>query len=138
MKEGKREEEERRGKGGMCGKATKGITREEAGASHKGKSTGRREEAEESRRGRSGVHGQATRSTARIEEELSRRAKEESRRALWKRHPRRGAIIRVRVDDRRNSSIVLDLQVKREGVSYRRQPGARSDPLLEVERIKLV
>jgi len=42
------------------------------------------------------------------------------------------------VDDKRGSSIVLDLQVWREGVSYRRQPGARSDPLLEVERIKLV
>jgi len=57
---------------------------------------------------------------------------------LWKRRPKRGAIIRVRVDDRRDSSVVLDLQVRRKGVSCRRQPGARSDPLLEVERIKLV
>jgi len=46
--------------------------------------------------------------------------------------------IRVGVDDRRDSSVVLDLQVRREGVSCRRQPGTRSDPLLEVERIKLV
>jgi len=122
----------------MCGKATKDIAREEAGMSHKGKSTGRREEAEESRGERSGVHGQATRSTARMEKELSRRAKEGSRGALWKRHPRRGTIIRVKVDDRRNSGIVLDLQVWREGISCRRQPGARSDPLLEVERTKLV
>jgi len=30
------------------------------------------------------------------------------------------------------------LQVQRKGVSCRRQPGARSDPLLEMERIKLV
>ena len=38
----------------------------------------------------------------------------------------------------RNSSIVLNLQVQRERVSCRRQLGARSDPLLKVERIKLV
>ena len=57
---------------------------------------------------------------------------------MWKRSPKRGTIIRVRVDDRRDSSIVLDLQVRKKGVSCRRQPGARSDPLLEVERIKLV
>jgi len=47
-------------------------------------------------------------------------------------------IIRVGVDNRRDSSVVLDLQVRREEVSCRRQLGARSDPLLEVERIKLV
>jgi len=73
-----------------------------------------------------------------MEEELDGRAKEKGRGALWKRCPRRGATIRDKVDDRRNSSVILDLQVWREGVSYRRQPGARSDPLLEVERIKLV
>ena len=47
-------------------------------------------------------------------------------------------IIRVGVDDRRDSSVILDLQVWRKGVSCRRQLGARSDSLLEVERIKLV
>jgi len=73
-----------------------------------------------------------------MKKELDRRAKKEGRGALWKRRPKRGAIIRVRVDDRRDSSVVLDLQVQRKGVSCRRQPGARSDPLLEVERIKLV
>ena len=57
---------------------------------------------------------------------------------MWKRHPKRGMTIRVGVDDRRDSSVVLDLQVRREGVSCRRQPGARSNPLLEMERIKLV
>jgi len=78
------------------------------------------------------------RSAARKEKELDGRAKKESRRALWKRCPERGTIIRVRVDDRRDSSVVLDLQVWRKEISYRRQLGARSDPLLEVERIKLV
>ena len=73
-----------------------------------------------------------------MKKELDRRAKKEGRGALWKRRPKRGAIIRVRVDDRRDSSVVLDLQVQRKGVSCRRQLGARSDPLLEVERIKLV
>ena len=57
---------------------------------------------------------------------------------MWKRSPKRGTTIRVRVDDRRDSSVVLDLQVRRKGVSCRRQPGARSNSLLEVERIKLV
>jgi len=42
------------------------------------------------------------------------------------------------VDDRRDNSVILDLQVWKEGVLCRRQPGVRSDPLLEVERIKLV
>jgi len=46
-----------------------------------------------------------------MEEELDRRAKKEGRGALWKRRPKRGAIIRVRVNDRRDSSVVLDLQV---------------------------
>jgi len=73
-----------------------------------------------------------------MKEKLDRRAKKEGRGALQKRCPKRGVIIRVRVDDRRDSSVVLNLQVQRKGVSCRRQPGARSDPLLEVERIKLV
>jgi len=73
-----------------------------------------------------------------MEKELDRRAKKEGRGALWKRCPKRGAIIRVRVDNRRDSSVILDLQVRRKGVSCRRQLGARSDSLLEVERIKLV
>jgi len=73
-----------------------------------------------------------------MKEELDGRAKKESGGALWKRRPKRGVTIRVGVDDRRDSSVVLDLQVQREEVSCRRQLGARSDPLLEVERIKLV
>ena len=73
-----------------------------------------------------------------MEEELDGRAKEEGRGALWKRCPGRGTTIKNRVDDQRDSSIILDLQVRREGVSCRRQLGTRSDPLLEVERIKLV
>jgi len=73
-----------------------------------------------------------------MKKKLDRRAKEEGRGALWKRCPRRGATIRNRVDDRRDSSIVLDLQVQRKGISCRKQLGEKSDPLLEVERIKLV
>jgi len=73
-----------------------------------------------------------------MEEELDRRAKKEGRGALRKRCSKRGAIIRVRVNNKRDSSVVLDLQVRRKGVSCRKQLGARSDPLLEVERIKLV
>jgi len=73
-----------------------------------------------------------------MKEELDRRTKKKGRRALWKRRPKRGTIIRVRVDDKGDSSVVLGLQVQRKRVSCRRQPGARSDPLLEVERIKLV
>ena len=57
---------------------------------------------------------------------------------MWKKCPKRGVIIRVGVDDRRDSSVIVDLQVWRKGVSCRRQLGARSDSLLEVERIKLV
>jgi len=42
------------------------------------------------------------------------------------------------MDDGRSSSVILDLQVRRKGVSCRRQPGAKGDPLLEVEKVKLV
>ena len=55
------------------------------------------------------MHGQAIRSTARVKEKLSRRAKKESRGALWKRHPRRGAIIRSRIVYERGSSFIPSL-----------------------------
>jgi len=110
---------------------------EKGGAPQGGKSALRRKETEENR-GRKGGAPYKGRSAARMEEKLDRRAKKEGKGALWKRRPKRGAIIRVRVDDRRDSSVVLDLQVQRKGVSCRRQPGARSNPLLEVEKIKLV
>jgi len=110
---------------------------EKGGAPQGGKGTLRRKETEEDG-GRKDSVSYKGRSAARMEEELNRKAEKEGRGALWKRHPKRGAIIGVGVDDRRSGSIVLDLQVWREEVSCRRQPGARSDPLLEVERIKLV
>jgi len=110
MEEGKRGEEESRGKGGTCGFATKGAVREEVSMSYKGKSAGRKEEAEESRgRREDGTCGQATKRAARVEEKLSKRAKKESRRALWKRHPRKGAIIRTRVVYGGSSSSVPNL-----------------------------
>ena len=125
-------------KGGTCGKATKGAPIEGAGMLCKDKSAERRKEVEESRGRRGSAHGQAIRSVARIEEELSRGAKEESRGTLWKRHSGRSAIIRVRVNNGRDSSIILDLQVWRKGVSHKRQLRARGDPLMEVERVELV
>jgi len=78
------------------------------------------------------------RSVARVEEKLSKRVKKESGGVLWKRCPRRGAIMGSRMVYKRDNSIILDLQVRRKRVSCKRQLGARSDPLLEVERIKLV
>jgi len=106
--------------------------------SHQGKGAGRRKKVEESRGRRSGAGGQATRSTARLVRELCRRAKEKSREALWKRRSKEGVTIRVRMDDRRNSSVILDLQVQKEEIPCRGQPRARSGPLLEMEKIKLV
>jgi len=50
------------------------------------------------------------RSAARIEEKLSRRAKEESRGTLRKRCPRRGTVIRDRVDDKGNNSLIPNVQ----------------------------
>ena len=73
-----------------------------------------------------------------MEKELDGRAKKESRGTLWRRRPKRGATVRIRMDDRGDSGVILNLQVRRKGVACRRQPGARSDPLLEVERIELV
>jgi len=112
--------------------------REEAGTSHQGKGTGRRKKVEESKGGRSGAHGQATRSAARLVGELCRRAKKKRREALQKRRSKGDGTIRVRMDDRRNSSVLLDLQVQKGEILCRGQLGARSGPLLEVERIKLV
>jgi len=110
---------------------------EKGGAPQGGKGAPRRKEIEKDGGRKDGAPYKG-RSATRVEEELNRRAEKEGREALWKRHPKRGTIIGVGVDDRRSSSIVLDLQVWREGVSRRRQPGTRSDPLLEVEIIKLV
>jgi len=126
------------GKNGGMPQWGKGVPRrEETSTSHQGKGAGRREETKENRRKKGGVSYKG-KSAARIEEELNGRAKEEGRGALRKRYPRRGTTIRNRMDNQRDSSIILDLQVQREGVLYRRQLGTRSDPLLEVERIKLV
>jgi len=49
------------------------------------------------------------RSTAKVEEKLSRRVKKESGEALWKRHPRRGAIMGSRIVYERGSSFVPSL-----------------------------
>jgi len=46
------EKEEERGKGGTCGKATKGTAGEEAGAPHKGKGAGREKKGSEASRGK--------------------------------------------------------------------------------------
>jgi len=110
---------------------------EKGGALQGEKGAPKRKETEKDG-GRKGGAPYKGRSAARVEEELNRRAEKEGRGALWKRRPKRGAIIGVGVDDRRSGSVVLDLQVRREGVLCRRQLGTRSDPLLEVERIKLV
>ena len=73
---------EEKGKGGVCGKATKGTPTEGASMPCKGKSTGRRKKVKESKGRRGSMYGQAMRSAARVEEELSKRAKEKSRRTL--------------------------------------------------------
>ena len=83
------------GKGGGCGKATKGTLTEEASMSCKGKSAGRRKKVKESKGGGGGTRGQATRSAARIEEELNRGAEEESGRALGQRGARRSTVARI-------------------------------------------
>jgi len=70
-----------KGEGGMCGKATKGTAKEEAGMPCKGKSIGKK--VEEGRRGESSACGQATRSAARIEKEFSGRIEEKSKGTLW-------------------------------------------------------
>ena len=96
-------------KGSACGKATKGTPTEGAGVSCKGKNTGRRKKVEESKRERGGTRGQAMRSAARVEEKLSRRAKKKSRGTLWKRRPRKGAIIRTKMVYKGSSSVIPNL-----------------------------
>jgi len=73
----------------------------------KRKSTGRKKKIEESKRG--GICSQATRNTARVKEKFSRRAKKKSGGTLWKRCPRRGAIIRTKMVYERSSSVVPNL-----------------------------
>jgi len=92
---------------------------EKSGTPQRGKGAPKRKETEEDG-GRKGSVPYKGRSAARVEEELDRRAEKEGRGALWKRHPKRGAIIGVGVDDKRSGSVVLDLQVRREGVSCKR------------------
>jgi len=77
-------------KGGVCGKAAKGIPIEGAGTPCKGKSTGRRKKVEEDKKRRSGAHGQAMRSVARdrksVEKESSACFMTKGAGALWRRH----------------------------------------------------
>ena len=89
------EERKRKRKGGMCDKVTKSAPTERAGILYKEKGTERRKKVEKGRGRRDSIYGQAMRSTVRIEEEFSRRVKEKDSGTLWKRHPRRGAIIRI-------------------------------------------
>ena len=98
-------------KDSICSKAAKGAPTEGASMPCEGKSTGRgrRKKVEESRGRRGGMCGQATRSAAKVEVELSRRAKKKSRGTLWKRRPRRDAIIRTRMVYKGSSSIVPNL-----------------------------
>ena len=97
------------GKGGVCGKATKGALTEGAGTPCKGKGAGRGKKVEESRGERGGACSQATKSTAKVEEELSRRVKKEDRGALWKRRPRRSAIMGSRIVYEKGSSFIPSL-----------------------------
>ena len=62
------------------------------------------------------------RSAARgIEEKFNRGAKEKNKGALWQKSATRSKAIRLRVGDRRSSSIILNLQVWEKEVSCRRQ-----------------
>jgi len=130
-------EEERKGSVPCRGKSTS-RRREKAGMLYKGKGTGRKKAVEESRGSGNGMRGQATRSATRVGEELGSRIEEEDKEALWQGSARRSTPTRVRIDDRRNSGLVLNLQVQEKGVSCRRQPGARSSPFMEVEEVELV
>jgi len=79
------------------------------------------------------------RSIARMEEELSRGAEKKSRGALWKRHPRRGVIIRARIVYERSSSVVSSMQkMQQKGMSCRGEQRARSDIKQEVRRNEMV
>lgn len=115
-------------KGSMFGKATKGTVTEGASMLSKGKSTGR-----------SGVHGNAMRSTARVEEKFSRRIETEEKRTLWRRHPKRGTPIRVRLVHPRSSSIVFHMQkMWKSGVPCRRKQGTGGNFEKEVGRVEMV
>jgi len=52
------------------------------------------------------MHGQAMRSVAKVKEKLSRRVKKESGGALWKRYPRRGAIMGSKMVYERGSGFI--------------------------------
>jgi len=70
----------------------------------------------EKSRGERGSTSYTGRSAARVKEDHSREAEDKSRGVLWKRRPRRGAVIRVRVDDREGSSTWFVKGVGRENV----------------------
>ena len=109
-------------KDGMCGKATKGTPTGGASVPCKGKGAGRRKKVKKNRGGRGSTRDQAMRSAAKVEKELSRRVKKESGGALWKRCPRRGAIMGSRIVYKRGSSFVSSLQeVWKPGVLCERQ-----------------
>ena len=74
-------------------------------------------------------------SAARGMEEKFNRGAEEERGALWQKSATKSKAIRLRVGDRKSSSIILNLQVWKKGVSCRRQLGAKDGPLMEMEKV---
>jgi len=91
-----------KGKGSICGKATKGIARRETSAPCEGRSAGKK--VEEDRERRSGMRGQAMRGAARVEEEFSSIVEEKSRGALQQGSARRSMPTGVRVVYRGSNS----------------------------------
>jgi len=90
-------------------------------------------------RGRKGNTPCTEKSTARVEEDLSGKGEDKSRDVLWERRPRRGTVIRARMDDRRSGSFIPSLQeVQRIRVSCRRQSRSRSDLREKVRAAELV
>jgi len=96
----------KKGKGGICSKATKGTPTEGASMPCKGKSAGRKKKVEEDRERRDSIHGQAMRSAARVEEELGGRVEKENRGTLWQRSTRGSMPIGIRVVYERSNSNV--------------------------------
>jgi len=90
------------------------------GTSRQGKGAEKREETEEDGRRKGGAPCKG-RSAARVEENPSREVENTSRGVLWKRRPRRGAVIGAGVDNERGSGFVPGLQkVWRKRMSCRR------------------
>jgi len=125
------------GESSVCGNATKGAAREEAGAPCKRRSAGKK--VKEGGTGGGGARGQLTRSAAGVEEKFVGGVEKEGGVVLWTNSATRCRIMGVGIAWPRSHCHVFKMpKMWQRRILRRRRSGTRSSPILEKRKDKLV